>query len=940
MNAVAPAGGPERQRIAERREQAKAMREEVAGKVAPLVDEEETNWLQGKWWFYSTVAEAYFGLKKYGEAVAWLKRGEAESEVPEWEKEATARQLAAIARLQAPVGDFEDTPPWRALREFLGRTAPVRSAFVGKIGLGLSGGGFRASLFHIGVLAKLAEYDVLRRVEVISCVSGGSVIGAHYYLELRNLLQSKRDEEITREDYIRLVQKIERDFVRGVQSNIRTRVAAEIWTNLKTVFKKNYSRTERIGELFEEKLFSLVEDGGQRRDRWLNDLFINPAGDRADFNPKRDNWRREAKVPVLILNAASLNTGHNWQFTASWMGEPAASINTEIDGNRQLRTMRYEDAPEGFRRFRLGRAVAASACVPGLFDPVALDKLYPDMTVRLVDGGTHDNQGVASLLEQDCRVLLVSDASGQMETENNPSAGLLGVPLRALDVLQARVREAQYADLKSRRKSGLLRGLMFIHLKKDLDVEPLDWVGCPDPFEATDDAVPAERRGTLTSYGVRKDVQTRLAAIRTDLDAFTDTEACALMTSGYLMTESEFPRAVEGFAGQGAGRSAWHFLALEGQMKTTAEASVMRMLDAAQSRSLRVWKYSTTLRNVTVAALLLAGALAALLVSYFFYVNFDRGERGFAAFLIFLLAVVVLSFVLIMFVPVLLLLTAILKRRDRGKTWSQVLSGIMLALVGWVPARIQLHVFDPWYLRLGNVKDRPASTEQASPTSTGSTIAQAVAQRVGVAQAAESISTAVDQRNMVDAVGSLFRACGYQVQLFPRDFDINPFQIDLDIYAEREGRRVVAMVRQSDAAATAPNWQTASALETAAWYISSLPPSAQVARGQTAAAPHGEVAAWLFCVGGEPDQSVAPFRERGTVGTSTLTLGDIRRVVEIAEMPNKTGGDSLSDGDRELLRAEAAERLHEEAGELIKGVENFRSELAAPDTSASRRMEV
>lgn len=37
-----------------------------------------------------------------------------------------------------------------------------------KLGLALSGGGHRADFFHIGVLAKLAEHGLLRRVEVIS----------------------------------------------------------------------------------------------------------------------------------------------------------------------------------------------------------------------------------------------------------------------------------------------------------------------------------------------------------------------------------------------------------------------------------------------------------------------------------------------------------------------------------------------------------------------------------------------------------------------------------------------------------------------------------------------------------------------------------------------------------------------------------------------------
>ncbi len=45
-----------------------------------------------------------------------------------------------------------------------------------KLGLALSGGGFRASLFHIGVLARLAELDQLKDIEVISTVSGGSIL--------------------------------------------------------------------------------------------------------------------------------------------------------------------------------------------------------------------------------------------------------------------------------------------------------------------------------------------------------------------------------------------------------------------------------------------------------------------------------------------------------------------------------------------------------------------------------------------------------------------------------------------------------------------------------------------------------------------------------------------------------------------------------------------
>jgi NTE family protein len=49
-----------------------------------------------------------------------------------------------------------------------------------KIALALSGGGSRAMAFHLGCLRALDRQTILQRVEVISAVSGGSVIAAMY----------------------------------------------------------------------------------------------------------------------------------------------------------------------------------------------------------------------------------------------------------------------------------------------------------------------------------------------------------------------------------------------------------------------------------------------------------------------------------------------------------------------------------------------------------------------------------------------------------------------------------------------------------------------------------------------------------------------------------------------------------------------------------------
>ena len=62
-----------------------------------------------------------------------------------------------------------------------------------KIGLALSGGGFRASIFHLGVIRRLEELGIMKDVDVISSVSGGSIIAAYYVCEMEKRLRIKRE---------------------------------------------------------------------------------------------------------------------------------------------------------------------------------------------------------------------------------------------------------------------------------------------------------------------------------------------------------------------------------------------------------------------------------------------------------------------------------------------------------------------------------------------------------------------------------------------------------------------------------------------------------------------------------------------------------------------------------------------------------------------------
>jgi predicted acylesterase/phospholipase RssA len=748
-------------RAEERIEEAQAIRRAVKAALDKMV--EESPEYAGEWWFLSTRAEADFGREEFDEAARWLEKAKSLREsqrnvavcankVPDWQLEATARQFAMLARIRernasllaklrkrseskaagvvSAVPAEEESQPaaisrkamkssraWEVLREFLGSDAGVETAYIGKVGLALSGGGFRASLFHIGVLAKLAELDVLRHVEVLSCVSGGSIIGAHYYLEVRKLLQEKSSEEITREHYLEIVKRIEREFLEGVKSNIRTRIASNPLVNLKMFWNHAYSRTERAGELYEQELYAKVKDGEGDKPRVLRKLIIKPLGEEA-FSPKLHNWRRRAKAPILIINATTLNTGHNWHFTASYMGESPASIIPEIDGNCRLRRMYYEDeAPERHRDITLGRAVAASACVPGLFEPIVLEELYQpltdgdaskpqDITVRLVDGGVHDNQGVSGLLEQDCTVLLVSDASGQMRTEPAPSASLLGVPLRSNNILMARVREAEYRELAARRRSSLLSGLMYIHLRKDINVNPVDWLNCKDRYEDSDEYKEMQQRSRQwTSYGISKKVQERLSLVRTDLDAFSEIEAYALMASGYRMTEHEFPLSLRNIPTSTV-KEDWQFLQVDPLLREesseAAQKEFTRLLDVGQKLGFKLWYLNSTLRWLgfgfkLFGVLAVLAAVAMLLLIFRDPDLISRGSR--------IAASTILGGITLLILLAIVLGRLNFKQARRAELLLiRIIIGLIFGPLVWLGAGLYLLLFNKRFINRGSLK--------------------------------------------------------------------------------------------------------------------------------------------------------------------------------------------------------------------------------------------
>lgn len=401
-----------------------------------------------------------------------------------------------------------------------------------RLGLALSGGGFRASFYHIGVLARMAELGMLKHVESISTVSGGSIVGAAYYILLKNLLESKTDAEITDFDYVELIQKLEKHFLSAVQKNLRLQTFACICKNMRMALP-NYSRSDAVGELYERYIYRpLMNTDGKRRIK-MSDLLIQPKGEQQSFHPYRtdSNFRRKHKVPVLMINATSLNTGHNWYFTATSMGEilPRNTIFRDIDKRDRYRRMRYEQITSRKSYFLLGNAVAASAAVPGIFHPMAISNLYEDRRVQLVDGGIYDNQGIVSLLDPDytCTDFIVSDASGQEAAMNHPKTWLSSVLKNSTLILMKRVREEMVNDLV--RAQG--DRVAYFHLTHGLSANKIGWL----PEGKTE----IETHATTSQFEVSEETQLALSRMRTDLDSFTDVEAGCLQADGYQMSYPE-----------------------------------------------------------------------------------------------------------------------------------------------------------------------------------------------------------------------------------------------------------------------------------------------------------------------------------------------------------------------------------------------------------------
>ena len=467
------------------------------------------------YWDYFSLANVHLGLKDTKKCNEVLKEVSKKFEIADWEKYTTFKDLKLLAKIKNIENLSFLTPLFKNVDVSLKKT-----------GLALSGGGFRASFFHLGTLAVLAEANRLKDIEVISTVSGGSVVGVLYYLKLKQLFDNKDDSEITQEDYLQLISELIDEFFEAVQKDIRNRlfynplafgledIDKEFINNILKFFKfyfpfNSYTRTKRVAELYDKFFYKKYGV------KYLRELKIIPKN-LADFSPRYENFKRINKIPILVINATNLNNGHNFQFQATKIGEN--ELIGEYDRNFLVEWLRFDEC-EKVKDFKLSEAVAASTAVPGIFPALKL-KLSKEIELNLADGGVYDNQGINGLLMEECDEMIISDGGYEMDDMkkieffyNFPKTiGIVKYIKRSTDVLMDVNRDLFYEKANSLANTSSI----VLNSKNEIDK-----ISCHS-----------------TKFKIPK-IYEEISKIRTDLNKFTKDEAGKLMAFGYSLAKEK-----------------------------------------------------------------------------------------------------------------------------------------------------------------------------------------------------------------------------------------------------------------------------------------------------------------------------------------------------------------------------------------------------------------
>ena len=263
-----------------------------------------------------------------------------------------------------------------------------------RIGLALSGGGFRAAAFHLGVMRKLQSLGLFASIDLLSCVSGGSIAGA--FVALNWGKASVLDE---------------------LENYLATRSIA-VSSVIGGILDPFESRLDKLAGTYDRDLFK-----GAR-------LSALRGG------------------PRIYLNATNLATGNMFFFVAGGagleeMGEHELGVVPGADFSLARAVAASSAFPPVFPPLRLE-------------SPEYIPASQVDY-VTLTDGGVYDNMGVNPTLRARNALdyLIVSDGGKPFATDAQPTESGAMVLKAALDIMMEQIRGLEFDRMEHRHKAGL-----------------------------------------------------------------------------------------------------------------------------------------------------------------------------------------------------------------------------------------------------------------------------------------------------------------------------------------------------------------------------------------------------------------------------------------------------------------------------------------------------
>jgi NTE family protein len=356
----------------------------------------------------------------------------------------------------------------------------------------LSGGGYRAMLFHLGALWRLNESGYLTKLDRISSVSGGSILASVLGMNWSELAFDEATGVAAPEAFREMLVNP----IRGLAGRSLD------WKAVLIGALPGSSVSWNLTWMYNQRLFK---------------------GATLQSLPSKGNG------PRIILNATNLQSGVLWRFSQpySWDYRVGKLVEPEIP---------------------LAKAVAASSAFPPVLAPARFrfahsdyepgtgdDLQHPPFTTRpvLADGGVYDNLGLETAWKS-CQTVLVSDGGGHMSAATGKLLGLGSWRWREWGTQSARVLAVVDNQVRELRKRQVIEGFK---------------AGPGDPQHRS--GTYWGIRGDLGDYGLGSSLQfsqseaDELASIKTRLKRLDPNTQERLINWGYVVSDTALRRWVD-----------------------------------------------------------------------------------------------------------------------------------------------------------------------------------------------------------------------------------------------------------------------------------------------------------------------------------------------------------------------------------------------------------